>query len=780
MDLGNFRGLSQTAAQEKLKTLGFNEFSAEKTSHLRKALLWFVSPISLMLLAAAALSLAEGSRFDFYFILGMLALNFMAGFWQEFKADRALLELNHKLSAVSTVIRGGKKMRLPARLLVEGDVVELGVGDVVPADVKLLSSVNFSVNQSAITGESLPVEMAAGKTAYGGAFVATGLAAARITATGQRTMFGKTLASASQAGRRSLLETDILRISKFLSFLSLAAAVVLSAVLIWQRENFFQVMMLDLSLIIAGVPISLPAVMSLIISFGVLKLAGKKSIVRKLAALEDLANVDILLSDKTGTLTQNQIEVEKIIAYGDFSERQIVQTAALAAGRPDRDLIDRAIVKKAGSLPEGYNVVSAVPADSEKKRGSAVVKHAGQTMRVSVGATQVVAGFCKLAEEENKKFERDVNTAAALGFRSLAVAINRAGEEEKNMRLMGLLLLSDRLVFDAKESVEFLNQNGIMVKMLTGDNLAIGKRVAGDLGLKGQAVGRGQTLEFLENNPDKAFFQKYSAFCEILPADKLALARAAGRNFRVAVTGDGINDLPAIQAADVGFAVSGAVDALKSAADIVLTSPGIGVIKDAVVEARKIFARLYSYSIYRISESFRLIVTVAILGLWQKTYPLMPAQLILLAFLNDVPIISLAFNRVNVPAKPAAIKVRERFKLSSLYGLVGVANSIILFVIITKVAHLPWAMVQTIYFLKLTVSGHMLVFVAHTRQRWYRFLPSKQVMWATVLTQLVASLFAFYGIFMAPVPFIWIAAVWLWAFMWMQISELMKIYAPEV
>ena len=243
----------------------------------------------------------------------------------------------------------------------------------------------------------------------------------------------------------------------------------------------------------------------------------------------------------------------------------------------------------------------------------------------------------------------------------------------------------------------------------------------------------------------------------------------------MAANGDGVNDLPAVRAANVGIAVKNAVAALKATADIVLLSEGISVIRDAILESRKIFERIYTYSLYRISESYRLIVTIAILGVIYRIYPLTPLQIIIIALLNDIPIISLAFDRVKTVNHPAKINVKKRFTLSSLYGSVGIINSLLLFFIMKNILNLDWGIIQTVYFLKLTVSGHMLIYVAHTKERWFKFLPSKEVIWATSITQLIATVFALTGILMpAKAPLVWVIIAWAWAFFWMQISELMK------
>jgi H+-transporting ATPase len=249
----------------------------------------------------------------------------------------------------------------------------------------------------------------------------------------------------------------------------------------------------------------------------------------------------------------------------------------------------------------------------------------------------------------------------------------------------------------------------------------------------------------------------------------------AKRFYTVASNGDGVNDLPAVKAASVGFAVSNAVDALKGAADIVLLSSGIGVMRDAFIEGRKIFERLDSYSLYRISESFRLIVTIVILGLVTGTYPLTPLQLILIALLNDIPIISLATDRVQIAVRPAKINVRRQFGQSLAYGAVGIVNSLLLYFFATAYLHLSIAVVETLFFLKLTVSGHLLIYVAHTKERWWRYLPSGGVIIATALTQAIATGLAITG-FLMPAAVSWKLAlfVWIWSFFFMQMSEIVK------
>jgi H+-transporting ATPase len=767
-------GLTSEAAVAWERTHGYNEITEKKESLARKILRRSISPISGMLFVAAGLSYVSGKSFDGSFILILLALNVGVTVWQEHKADTAIEKLNEHLAVAVKTLRDGAWRSVPSRELVPGDVVEIAAGGVVPADAAILEATHASANEAALTGESLPKEKAQGDPLYSGSFLATGLVRAKVSAVGSGTYFGKTLAKVDTTPKKSALERDILRISRFLSLLAIGAVLLLSAALLYYGAPGLELAKLDLSLVIAGIPISLPTVMTLIIAFGVVALAKKNVVVRRLPTLEELANTDLLLTDKTGTLTENRIEVGEVVA-GERGEAEALRLAALVARQEPEDAINRALLAKAGggALPE--RVLEYVPADSARKRATLVFAEGGRPRVLVLGAPQVVLGLSELSAMERGRFTRTVERFAERGYRTLALA-SAPGEKEEQMTLLGLFALSDTLRPDAAETVQFLAENGIQVAMVTGDNRAIAREVAHELALPGsRIIGREELLAEGAGALSAEEFTQVQAFAEILPEDKLALVERARAFYTVAAEGDGVNDLPAVRAASVGFAVANAVDALKGAADIVLLSSGIGVMKDAFIEGRKIFARLYTYSLYRISESFRLIVTIVVLGLATGSYPLTPLELILLALLNDIPIISLATDRVKIAARPAKINVRHQFTQSILYGLVGVANSLILFFLARDYFGLPLPAVETLFFLKLTVSGHLLIYVAHTKERWWRFLPSGAVIAATAATQALATLLALTG-WLMPSAISWQLAlfIWAWSFFFMQVSELVK------
>ncbi len=766
------KGLRSAEVQTIRATTGPNVLIQKKQSLLIKFILWAVSPVSLMLLATAIVSLVIGKVEDFWIISVLFFMNFGISMWHEYKADSSVEKLQEHLTLRVKTLRDGKWQMIETPDLVPGDVVELTGGSIVPADGTLKEAKNLAVNESMLTGESLPKTKIAGESAYSGSFITTGYAVMEITATGSKTYFGKTVTGIDTSKKRSALEQDILSIEKFISVVSIGVIVILTVIFLFDHAPWSDIALLDLSLLIAGIPIALPTVMSLIISIGVLELAKKNVVVRRLASLEDLANVNLLFTDKTGTLTENQIRIQSVIPFGAYNEHDIVSFAATTASDSENNPLEHAIALHAHDLGVApLDRTDFVPADAERKRATAVAKISGIASTITLGAPQTVLKLCACPDAQRQAFTKAVGDAAQNGFRALALAVKANVMDETNMQLAGLILLADQLREDAQDTLTFMQQKGIRSIMVTGDDARISQRIAQDVHLTGPILPRTVIADRAEL---ERAFPNAAGFAEVLPADKYDLVHFAQHEYTVAMTGDGVNDLPAVKAANVGFAVKNAVDALKAGADIVLLSNGISVIKDAIIEARKIFARLYHYSLYRISESFRIIITVAVIGLWYRAYPLTPVQLIVLAFLNDLPIVSLAFDHVQTSDRPAHINPKERFTISTLFGLAGTMNSLILLYIMTNVLHLPWDQIQTMFFLKLTVSGHMLVYVAHTDRPWYKFLPSPAVIWATGITQGIATAFALLGIFVSSIPWQLVIVVWVWSFFWMQISEAMK------
>jgi H+-transporting ATPase len=431
-------------------------------------------------------------------------------------------------------------------------------------------------------------------------------------------------------------------------------------------------------------------------------------------------------------------------------------------------------VKETGANITNYKITDFTPYDSDRKRSTAKAEFLGGVKTIAIGAPQVILKICGFG---NKQFEteiKEIEGYAQKGYKSLVVAVKN-GNRERNMTLAGVILFSDVLRTDSKEVLDFLVTQGINTKLITGDSFAISRRIAEELELKGKVLGKQQIAAMDFKTLKLKDFNDTAVFSEILPIEKFQIVEFAKKHYVVAVTGDGVNDIPPVETSDVGIAVKQAVDALKGAADIVILEDGISVIKDTVIEARKIFSRLYSYAVYRISESFRVIFNILVIGLLYRNFPLLPIQLIILTLLNDIPIVSLAFNRVEAPRKPAKATSKKKFYLGTALGMVGLVNSLIFFFLAKDIFGASWGAIQTMFFLKLSVSGHMLIFVAHTKKRWYKFLPSKTVIISTLATQLVATGLVYFGILMQSISWEMILIVWIWGLFWMQISEIIKV-----
>jgi H+-transporting ATPase len=779
-------GLNSAKVKAQYQKYGPNRIPEKKFSGVIKLLKHIISPINLMLLIAALLSYIDGKIFDCWFIIVLTLLNLGITIFQEHKADNAIAKLNSKLINQIRVLRDDKWLNINEQDLVPDDIIELKVGDQVPADGEIVEAKNVLINEANISGESLPVSKNIGDKAFSGSALTTGKALMKVTATGANTYLGKIIIKSENTEKKSLLEMDILSISRFLILLSLIAIVILNIVLLSKETPIKEMLELDLSLVIAGIPISLPTVMSLIIEIGVIRLAAKKLLTRRISALEDLANVNFILTDKTGTLTKNKITVNNIQSYDGFSESSIINFAALAAKSDPDNPINSAVIEKAKHIDasnETVKILDFIPADSLRKRNTALVEINNKQYLISVGAPQVIIKLCDSNQKQQSEYDMHVKQAALKGERSLAVAVREARDikDENHMQLYGLLNLSDTLRSNATSIIKFLKLNNINVVMITGDHREIAKHIASELGIESSNVAiREDLTKWDQSSKPKDIFKEFQVFAEILPEDKLTLVNYAKQDNIVAATGDGINDLPALKSANVSIAVNTAVSALKSTSDFVLLTNGIDVIKDAIIESRKIFTRLYNYSVYRMSESFRLIISILILGSILGEYPLTAIQLIILALLNDIPIITLAFDNVKATQTPQKINAKHRMILSLAYGAVGILNSMLLFYIFTYLLKFDLAIVQTIFFLKLTVSGHLLIFVAHTSETWYKNLPSREIIIATFTTQIIATTIALTGFMMPATITITMAIfVWLWAFLWMQVGEITKILVKK-
>jgi len=772
------RGLSQEEAEHRLAADGYNEIAEEKSNPFIVFLSHFWGPIPWMIEVAAVLSAVVRHWEDFGIIMTLLVVNGVIGFWEEHQASNTIESLKKSLARSSRVLRGGEWRKIPARELVKGDVIRVRLGDVIPADAKLLEGSPIQVDQSALTGESLPVEAETGDPVYSGSVVKQGEAEAIVFDTGAETFFGRTANLVKAGKNKSHFQQAVVRIGDFLIVSALVLVILILGVALFRGDALLSSLQFALVLTIAAIPVAMPTVLSVTMAIGARILGRKQAIVSHLSSIEELAGMDVLCSDKTGTLTKNQLTIDTPILVDGGTEDSVLLHAALASREEDGDAIDSVIISRYHKSRDEYDVVDFVPFDPVHKRTEATVRSPdGTVFRVIKGAPQVVLEMSENRAEVADDIERAVDDLAHRGYRSLGVA---RATQTGAPRFEGILPLFDPPRDDAAEVVEDANHLGISVKMITGDQVAIAKETAKGISLGTNILDAGALEDVLRNQPTRSakLIGDADGFAQVFPEHKYQIVESLQNDGHiVSMTGDGVNDAPALQKADVGIAVSGATDAARSAADIVLMSPGISVIIDAVKEARKIFQRMTSYTIYRIAETIRILLFMTLSILVFNFYPVTAVMIVLLALLNDGAILSIAYDRVDLSPRPEKWDFRSVLGVSSALGITGLIGTFSLFYIADRVFQVPRDMLQTLIYLKLSVAGHLTIFVTRRRGPFWSQRPAWVLLGAVTGTQVIATLLSIYGIFMAPIGWMWAAAVWGYAFIWFLIDDGVKLLA---
>lgn len=800
------KGLSTTEAQQRLTQYGPNAIEAHEQSKWKKLLGYFWGPIPWMIEAAALISLFRQDWPDFAVITVLLLYNAIVGFWQDNKAANALAALQKGLAAKAHVLRDGKWEEVDAANLVLGDIVTVAGGEILPADLILTEGQYLSVDQAALTGESLPVSRSIGDTVYSGSIARQGSVTGVVIATGNNTFFGHTAKLVASAGNKSHAEEAVLKIGDFLIILAVSLAVILIGVQVyreivtvghWEWSAAGQIAQFVLVLLVASVPVAMPAVMSVTKALGAITLSKQKAIVSRLSAIEELAGVDILCSDKTGTLTLNQLTLQQPIPFNQTAADDIVIAACLACQKQSTDAIDLAVLQalKDPKVLDQYKAVDFVPFDPVNKKTIGIVTNAqGQTLQFAKGAPQVIGQICGLGDHAgtdpiSQQYFGQVDQLASHGTRALGVA--RSDDQGKTWSLMGILALLDPPRPDAKETIEKAKQLGLSVKMVTGDDVAIGSEISRQLGLGQHLL---SASEVFKNDKDPNHIQVDTArivenadgFGRVFPEHKFEIVKALQqRNHIVAMTGDGVNDAPALKQADCGIAVSGATDAARSAAAIILTAPGLSTIISAIIEARKIFERITSYVYYRIAMTIAIMCVVVLSYIIFDIQPLTAIMIVVLALLDDIPIMTIAYDNVKVSQQPARWNMHRIISFSSVMGIIALAQSFGMVLLCMYwmnnpelMSNLPMNLdhLQTMVFLQLAAGGQLLIFVVRNRGALFaRPLPNAKLFLAIVLTQVFAILICAFGIFVPALPLEMIGVVWIYVLVWLVIASLVKM-----
>jgi H+-transporting ATPase len=718
---------------------------------------------------------------DFFIILFLLFSNAVVAFWEEHQAGNEIAALRAKLATEARALRDGKWATPKVAELVPGDVIRLLLGDIVPADARLLAGDPVQVDQSALTGESLPATRKPGEAVFSGSIIKRGETDAMVYATGTNTYFGKTAELVQDAHTVSHFQRAVLKIGNYLIVLAVALVAVIVTTALFRHDPILSTLEFALVLLVAAIPVAMPTVLSVTMAVGARLLAKKQAIVTKLSAIEELAGVDVLCSDKTGTLTQNKLTLGDPFCVDGVAADQIILDAALASRAEDKDTIDLAVIGSVKDDKElkSYQVLHFQPFDPVHKHTEATVKGSdGKQFKVAKGAPQVILQMASNLADIKPAVEKAVNEFAARGFRSLGVA--RADQDDK-WRFVGVLPMFDPPREQAKGTIASAVQMGVKVKMVTGDQLAIAKEMSRQLGMGTNILDAAVMRDKQKTAETAASIENADGFAQVFPEDKYNIVDILQKHGHiVGMTGDGVNDAPALKQANCGIAVSGATGAARAAADIVLLASGLSVIIDAIKESRRIFQRMNSYAIYRIAETLRVLFFMTLAILVFNFYPVTAVMIVMIAVLNDGAILSIAYDKVHYSDRPEKWNMRLVLGISTVLGVIGVVAAFGLFYLAERVFHLDRAHAQTLMYLKLSVAGHLTIFLTRTRGPFWSIRPA-WILWIAVLgTQIVATLIAVYGVFMTPLGWRLAGFVWVYALAWFLFNDRVKLLAYRI
>jgi len=837
--LEHIKGLSQKEVQDRLQVYGYNELNEKEEGWVHRLFRRFWGPIPWMIEVSAILSALVHRWEDFTIIVVLLLVNAIVDFYQESKALNAIAVLKKKLARKALVLRDGHFKEIDAKEIVPDDIIKVKIGDIVPADIILLDGSDFIlVDQSALTGESLPVRKQANEELYANAIIKQGEMIAKVTQTGKNTYFGKTVGLVAKAQKEEIshFQKMVIKVGDFLILLTLLMIGIIIYHGVKTNQPTVELLVFSLVLTISAIPVAMPAVLTVTMAIGARVLAKKEAIVSRLAAIEEIAGMDILCSDKTGTLTQNKMSLAEPYLVDGVSKDKLMLYAALASKKENNDPIEKPIfeyVKKheIKNYIRKYKLKKFIPFDPIHKKTEGIYQNNGIEIVFAKGAPQVIIEQSDEKEFDKNEAYKQVESFASKGFRTLGVAYKDTKEELYHF--IGLLPLFDPPREDSIEAISEAKAKGIRVKMITGDNLAVARYIASLLNigekiedihtLKGESIeeyvylskvlsksiikalqpdiSQDETKQIVDqiitqvqkelyNMPlPKGSVKKHESeiisiieetdgFAQVFPEDKYFIVDELQKsNHIVGMTGDGVNDAPALKKADCGIAVSGATDAARAAADIVLMAPGLSVIVDAIKESRQIFERMKSYAIFRIAETIRVVVFMTLAIVVYDFYPITSLMIIILALLNDIPIMSIAYDNTKLREMPVRWDMKEIFILSSWLGIAGVLSSFLLFWILMSYLNLPLEFVQSLFFAKLVVAGHGTIY--NTRiDDWFfkKPWPSLTLFSATFLSRIAGTVIAVYGFgLMEPIGWQWAGYMWAYALIWFVFNDIVKM-----
>jgi H+-transporting ATPase len=741
-------GLTESEVKLRLQKFGFNEVSEKKQNSLFSFLKRYWGPMPWLLELAIILSVVLKHYLEAGIIFALLTINTVIGQIQSRGSQKALAALKKRLAINARVLRDGNWLTKTAREIVPGDIISVGLGDIVPADAKVISG-ELSIDQSILTGESLPVYAKESAIIYSGSVVKRGEAKCVVVNTSANTYFGKTAELIKTAKPKSHQEQIMLAIVKYMMFFGIGALILVAIYAVIIGTGILWILTFALIFLMGAVPVALPAVLAIVQSVGAVELSKKGVLVTRLDSIEDAASIDILCLDKTGTITQNKLSVGEIIPFGNITTNEVVMLAGLACQAQSKDTIDTALLEYSRSVninPEANTCVSFTPFEPATKRSEAVIAIGGKNFRVIKGAPQTVIGLCKTLDEASKNnLNQKVEELSQKGYRALGVARSTVDDLE-NMQFVGLVSLADPPRPDSQNMIGGIRGLGVKPLMLTGDNIAIAKEIAAQVGI-GNRIIRMDDIRNLDETEQAKIIDESDGFAEIYPEDKYKIVKLLqSKGHMVGMTGDGVNDAPALKQAELGIAVSSATDVAKASASMVLTESGIAVIIDAIKISRHIYQRMLTWVINKVTKVIQVIGLLTIGFFWFHDLVVSLLGMTLLIFANDFVTMSLATDNVSYTANPNNWNVKNITFASLMVGALLIIEGAIALFTGSHYFHLQLAQLQTFTVLMLIFTSQFRVYIVRERKYFWSSLPGRELAISTIAALFVFSLLGVYGL----------------------------------
>lgn len=732
-------GLASDEANQRLSEYGYNEIAEERHNPIRDFLARYWGPMPWLLEITMLLSFLLTRILDGIIVFILLTINAIVGFVNSSRSQKALEMLRTRLGGLASAKRDGNWTTLEARYIVPGDILNLTLGEIIPADSKIIRG-DVAVNQAALTGESLPVHVQESDIVYSGTAVTQGEATCVVVNTGESTFFGATARLVRIAHPESHQTKLVLTIARYLLYFSLLALVVSSVYALFFGADWVLLISLAIIFLMGSIPVALPAVLAVVQAVGSIELSRNGVLVTRLDSIDDAASIDVACIDKTGTITQNKISVADVIAFPRYSKDDVVLNAALASKTGSKDLIDQAVVELArmNQLHVDYSLQdSFTPFSPSLKRSEAIIKQTGGQYKVTKGAVQSLLAISSADDVTTHLIHESANELFRKGYRVLAVARSTTPDTDV-LAIIGLLAISDPIRLDSRDMIEQLRTLGVKPIMLTGDSLLVAKEVA-HLSAIGDNIVRIHEMEdTLDVRPECIL--DYDGFAEIYPEDKYRIVRTLqSAGHLVAMTGDGVNDAPALKQAEMGIAVKNATDVAKASSSMVLTEDGVGVIANAVKTSRKIYQRMLSWVINKLGKTIQVIGVVTLGFFWLQNLVISLIGMVLLVFSNDFATMSLATDNVKSTASPNTWNVKNITYLGLAVGLMLVVQGAITVFIGLEYLHMDIETLQSFVTYMLIFTSQFRVGIVRERNRFWSSRPGNEL-----LVSMAGTLFAFF------------------------------------